>query len=344
MLTLTNSHTQRDQRQYPISANRAPLLSEIETLKRELGDVQQKHQSIVQELHRSIHFPQCGGDSNSKLILQQHLSLGEDRMQPFEQKLQVSNGKVFHLNQNVIGTAERDLRTSEIKIESPKLDLKKACDKIQALHQAVETSKMKKEADLKTLRMQPAVSEVTSLQSKLRASDLKFQSLEQKLFYTEQKVVSLQDRLITTDDKALYLEEALRSSEEMVQSLNRALQESETQTSTAKHKLELLQEQNSERQKTLKNMTDSLGSTEGLYWKRVAEMELSLENYKRHMDILQDALSRAESMHKEEMKQLADKMEKQAIHQQYLQNEGELGIMVLWIIFDVAHSLSVTQV
>ncbi|KAG5276152.1 hypothetical protein AALO_G00128450 [Alosa alosa] len=152
--------TTSDQQPYSVSLNHATLLSEIESLKRELSDVQQKHQNIVQELNQSIRSAQCG-INNSNLILPQ-------KMQLFQ--------------------------------------------------------------------------------------------------------------------------------------------------------LKFLQEQNMEHQESLQKMSESLGASEEL-WKRVPEMEISLEHYKRQVDILQHALSRAESMHKEEIEQLTSKMEKQAIHQQNLQNE-----------------------
>ncbi|XP_062412945.1 uncharacterized protein LOC134102738 isoform X2 [Sardina pilchardus] len=228
-------------------------------------------------------------------------------MQLFKQEQQVSDGKVLCLDQNLTGNL-----TSETNVG----------DNIQALNHTVETSEFKEQTDVKTLRMQMAFFEekITSLQRKLRASEEKLHSLQEKLFYSEQKAQSVQARLINSNGRAFYLEEAIMSAEDVVQSQKKALLESETRATTAKIQLEFLQEQNLEHQKSVQKMSESLGASEEL-WKRVPEMGISLEHYKRQVDILQHALSRADSMHKEEMEQLESKMEKQAVHQQNLQNE-----------------------
>lgn len=278
-------------------------------------------------------------NNNPKLFPQQDFS--EDQIQLKEQKLPVSNGKVLCLNQNSIDSGgqtykqqynkispESDFKIAEIKIESPMFDFKKAKDTIQAFNHTVETSTVIE--DTKTLKMQLVDSEekILNLQSKLRASELNFNSLEQKLFYSEHKVQSMQDRLITTNDKAFYLEEALSSSQEVVQSLKKALLESETRANEAKSQLEFLQEQNLAHQKTVQKISESLTASEEL-WRRVPEMETSLEHYKGQVDLFQHSLSRAKSMHTKEIEQLANKMEKQAMHQQNLQSEGEL-MMLYW--------------
>lgn len=212
-------------------------------------------------------------------------------------------------------------------VNSPKTKISQITeDNVQIFNHAVKTTEMNTITDTTILKMQLKLSEkeIASLQGELRASTLKSKTLEEQLFNAEQKMQSMQDKLITTNEKTISLEEALRVSGEAMQSLRKSLQDRDVEASTAREQLKLLEKHNLEHQETIKKMTSSHGASENLYRKRLPEVEAGLKSYKMQVDFLQDTLRGVEITHKEEMEELTNEMEKQTMHLQYLQGQGEI--------------------
>ncbi|XP_042562748.1 myosin-7B-like isoform X2 [Clupea harengus] len=171
-----------DLQNYLISSDRACLLSDLEALRMELRDLQQRHQVTTQGLQESLHATE---EHYKALIarLQQGLQSSETQVQYLQQ--------LFRTSEENVETLRSSLHTSKEEKQSLQQDQCVSEDCLRVLNQELSGY----EGRLQTIQQQLQVSEesVQLLQKNLRVSEDLCQSLQQRLLLSEEKAQTLQE-------------------------------------------------------------------------------------------------------------------------------------------------------
>ncbi|KAG5286346.1 hypothetical protein AALO_G00013820 [Alosa alosa] len=251
---------------YLISSDRACLLSDLEALRMELRDCQQRHQVTTLSLQQSLRATE---EHYQALVgrLQEGLHSTESQVQCLQQLLQASEEntealrRMLHAAQEESLGLQRDLGLSEDSLTALRQELGGYEGRVQAL----------------SLELQASEENAQLLLMNLRASEELCQALQQQLLVSEQKAQALQEAAALWESRAHGAEAQGQLREEELR---------------AGHKQEV------------RELTRALGSSRERLQNQQQEAQRSLEEATQRERTLQEALTTEQTQHQREVEKL----------------------------------------